>query len=242
MGIATLVRKLDRWAEVRRKFGLRAALAGLVDRLANRLVDLKVAHVVWLEVERLDDSLQPDPGLTFRFLSAAEVRGFSADPQNWLDPALGDGIEAGTNLCFAALSGDRLAAFGWYALGRIEAEHSGGTPLAYPPNAAYMYHGFTHPDFRGRRLHGLIMGLGLRALETYGVTRLVSTVEWTNWASLRSCFRLGYISLGRTVVLRCGRFHLARYPRTAKRLGVRFGKNALAHTDAARPCPEHAVA
>ena len=34
----------------------------------------------------------------------------------------------------------------------------------YPADVAYMYNGFTSPDFRGKRLHGLAMGLALRAL------------------------------------------------------------------------------
>jgi hypothetical protein len=40
------------------------------------------------------------------------------------------------------------------------------------------------------------MGLALREFATRGVNALISTVEWTNDASLKSCARLGYRRLG----------------------------------------------
>jgi hypothetical protein len=41
------------------------------------------------------------------------------------------------------------------------------------------------------------MGLALREYAASGVQALISTVEWTNDASLKSCARLGYRQLGR---------------------------------------------
>jgi len=201
-------------------------------RSTQGLVDVKVAHVLWLDVARINPSLRPDAAYTFRFLSAEEVRTFSADAKDSLPPAMADRILAGNDFCFAALAGPRLAAFGWFALGSIEPEHNDGTALSFPPDVAYMYNGFTFPEFRGRRLHGLVKALGLRALADRGVSKLVSTVDWTNGASLRSNFRLGCVDLGRTGVLRLGRFRAACYPRAAKRLGIRFAKDAIP-----RPAP-----
>jgi RimJ/RimL family protein N-acetyltransferase len=40
------------------------------------------------------------------------------------------------------------------------------------------------------------MGLALRKFATHGVNALISTVEWTNDASMKSCARLGYRRLG----------------------------------------------
>ena len=133
-------------------------------RSAQRLVDVRVAHVLWFEATNVNRSLRPGAAYTFRFLSAEEVRAFSADAQGSLPPAMADRIVAGNDFCFAALAGPRLAAFGWFALGSIEAEHNGGMALSYPPDVTYMYNGFTFPEFRGQRLHGLVKALGLRAL------------------------------------------------------------------------------
>jgi hypothetical protein len=239
-------RWLGRLADVRRRYGARAVVRWVGYRLAQRVIDVNVAHVLWLDAANVNPSLRPEPAYTFRFLWSEEIRALAADPDNRLSPAMAERIAAGRSapasyagrdFCFAALAGRRLAAYGWFALGSIEPEHNGGTALSFPPDAAYMYNGFTRPEFRGKRLHGLVKGLGLRALNEHGVTKLVSTVDWTNGASLRSNFRLGCIDLGRAVVIRCGRFRAGFYPRAAKRLGIRFNKDAATSRAAAASGP-----
>ena len=235
MRIVTMKRALRHCAEVRRRSGTGAMVRWVAYRSAQRLVDVTVAHVLWLDAANINDSLRPDTAYTFRLLSADEVRALAADPHNSLYPAMADRIVAGNDFCFAALAGPRVAAFGWFALGSIEPEHNGGTALSYPPDVACMYNGFTHPEFRGHRLHGLVKGLGLRALADRGASKLVSTVDWTNWASLRSNFRLGCVDLGRTGVLRLGRFRVGFYPPAARRLGIRFHNEAISRPASLRP-------
>jgi len=220
----TVSRTVLRPTEILKQHGMLAMLRWIVDRLGSRLAGLSVNHVVWLDVENVSDSLQPDPEFTFRFITADEVRAYANDPTYQLHPSMADRLAGDGGLCFGALAGGRLAAFGWYALGSVDPKDSLNTPVSLPPGVAYMYHGFTHPDFRGRRLHGLVMGLALRALAERGVHHLVSLVGWTNWASLRSCFRLGYKTLGPLVSLGRGRCRLSFFPRAAKRLGLVFGQ------------------
>jgi len=242
MRIVTIKRALGRCAEVRRRNGTGAMVRWVAYRSAQRLVDVRVAHVLWFEATNVNRSLRPDAAYTFRFLSAEEVRAFSADAQGSLPPAMADRIVAGNDFCFAALAGPRLAAFGWFALGSIEAEHNGGMALSYPPDVAYMYNGFTFPEFRGQRLHGLVKALGLRALAGRDVSKLLSTVDWTNWASLRSNFRLGCVDLGRMGVIHLGKFRIGYYPRAAKRLGIRFHGKAIARPAPRRPAGGSAAA
>ena len=70
------------------------------------------------------------------------------------------------------------------------------------------------------------MGLALKALATRGITKLVSLVGWTNWASLKSCQRLGYVSLGNMIAIGGRKRAVGLYPKAAKQLGVRFGRRA----------------
>jgi hypothetical protein len=226
MGIAAIRQRLNRLGQLRRLGGIWTAVAWVGYRLAQRLTGVSVAHYVWLDVAKLNQALCPEAAFTFRFLSAAEVRNYSTNPENWLNPALADGIEEGTEYCFAALAQERLAAFVWYSLRGTAVEYCAGTRLSYPSDAAYLYHSYTHPDFRGRRLHGIIAGLGLRALGVHGVTKLIATVDWANWASKRSCFRLGFVDLGCAVVLQYRRFRVGSYPPAAERLGVKFNEEA----------------
>jgi hypothetical protein len=94
--------------------------------------------------------------------------------------------------------------------------------LGLPPGVAYFYNGFTRPEFRGRQLYGRLMGRGLQALGDRGIRNLVASVEWTNMASLRSCFRLGYVELGYFAGLGHGRWQLVFPPRAAVRRGIKF--------------------
>lgn len=213
--------------EIRQQHGTRAALEWLVDRIGRRLVRLEVSDVVWLDVERINPSLQADAAFEFRFLTAAEVATWEHDTVYQLDDAMAERADRGLDLCFAALCDGQLAAYGWYALDSLEPEHCAGVGTSQPPHVAHMYKGFTHPDYRGRRLHGLVMSLALRQLHAErGITHLASLVDWTNWASLKSCYRLGYESLGRMVAMRPLGIKLVLTPRAARQRGVIFGRRA----------------
>lgn len=216
--------KLDELSAVRKHFGTKAMLLVVADHLGRRLVKLRVSEVVWLDVADVSDSLRGDPEFEFRFLSAEEVARFAADPATELSEMV-ERARSPYDLCFAALCGDRLAAYGWYALRGIEPEHCAGVAMSYPAEVAYMYKGLTLPDFRGKRLHGLIMGLALKALGARGVTAIVSTVDWINFPSLKSCDRLGYQNLGRFATVGRGD-RLICVPRRALERGVRLGKEA----------------
>ncbi len=180
----------------RQLFGWSAAGRLLLDRVGSRLLNRHVMEVVWLDLQQAK-SCQPVSGFEFRFLTANEVWRFSTDSSLDLDPSLVPEIERGESLCFAAMENDRLAAYGWYAIQRAAPPHCFGVGILLPANVSYMFKGFTHPDYRGRRLHAAVMGLALAALSERGIQSLISTVEWTNEASLRSCDRLGYRRLGR---------------------------------------------
>lgn len=208
-----------RGLEVYRQHGAAALGWTLVSAAGRRLAGLVFDEVVWLNVERISPALKPDAAFEFRFLTPEELERYAADPIHDLDSTLAERVRAGLDHCFAALDGGRLAAYGWYALDSIEPEHASGVGFRYGTDAAFMYKGYTHPDYRGRRLHGIGMGLALRALDRYGVRRLVSLVEKINFASLKSCQRLGYECLG-TMVTQGPRARLLSFPRAARARGV----------------------
>ena len=139
-------------------------------------------------------------------------------------------INTGRNFCFAALVGGRLAAYCWCALESIEPEHTAGAgvALSYPKHLAYLYHGFTHPSFRGKRLRKGILQLAFQHLADHGVRELFALVNFTNFSAIRGSRRLGYVPLGHMVVSRLGRSRVLFFPRRAKQLGIRFGKEVVA--------------
>jgi RimJ/RimL family protein N-acetyltransferase len=233
------------WSE----HGARAAGIPVVDRIGARLCGLTVAHVIWLTLENaklpaallgyaprsrphsadaraaIEAAASEWIGWSFRFLTADELLAFAQSPENQLDAAFVHERTQRGDRCFGALDGDRLAAYGWYALHEIQPEHCFGFGMRYSASTAYMYKGFTKPEYRSRRLHGATMGLALHHLGLDGITALVSTVDWTNQASLKSCWRLGYEPLGCVVSVRKGGQggrRLLRVPRRAIARNVRF--------------------
>lgn len=216
----------QRWSSVRQQNGLRNACEWLGERLGSRFLNLGIAEVIWLNLADIQLAGDPPAGYVYRFLTPDDIARF-VGPENELGPQHVERARAGHDLCFAALHNDRLAAFGWYALGCIEGEHCDGVALSFPAGESYMYKGFTHPDFRGQRLHGYVMRLALEELaRDRGITALVSTVSFVNWPSLKSCDRLGYRRLGRMTRIGWSWCGYGWYPRAARELGVRFGSRA----------------
>ncbi|MCA9087060.1 MAG: GNAT family N-acetyltransferase [Planctomycetaceae bacterium] len=204
-----------------RKSGTGSLLRYAADRLGKRLLSLQVVELVWLEASKIQLTEDANPGFTFRFLAPEEVAAHAQLPENQLDQEMVARAAAGSDLCFAVLQNGRLASYGWYALRGVEGRHNFGVSMSYPDSVAYMYKGFTHRDFRGLRLHGIGMKRALLQLNQRGIHALVSTVDWTNTASLRSCDRLGYQRLGQ--IIRTGKAPgtIWYIPRSAARKGVR---------------------
>jgi hypothetical protein len=220
-----------RLIESQRRYGLGAALISIADRLVYRPLNVAVVNIGWLDIG--DVRLPPvaqDPDFTFRFLDSGEVRHFARNPSNELSEEFADRLAGGLDFCFAALSDGDLAAYSWYALGSVEAKHAFGVALSYPSHVVYMYKGFTHPNYRGARLHGALKGLALQQLGAYGVSKLISMIHWTNAASMKSCRRIGYSFLGRMWVSQFGSHRIVMVPGSAESVGVRFeGRHSSGH-------------
>jgi hypothetical protein len=206
-----------------RRHGLPAAVARLLSHAAQRCAALEVGRLLWLEAERAVPPANALGTFNFRFLSAEELPEWATDPVNDLDGRLADRLRRGRDFCFAALAGPRLAAYAWFALGSVEPEHCGGVALSFPGDVAYTYKGFTCPEFRGLGLYGQVVHRGLQALADRGVDKLLASVEWTNWASLKSCYRLGYVDLGLLVGLGRGGWKMVLPPKAARQRGIFFG-------------------
>jgi L-amino acid N-acyltransferase YncA len=218
---------IGRVAEQHEHHGFQGVAGAALNRLHVRLGSIEVVHVLLLTPEAMRPA-PIDACFESRFLSPEEIARFAGAPANHLSVDFAERARRGLDLCYGVIHGDRLASYGWYALHSVEPEHGAGSALALPANAAYMYKGFTHPDYRGQRLYGAGMARAFSALQGQEVDRLVAFVRWSNAASLSSCERLGYRRLGLLVVGPSGPIHV---PGAARRLGIRFGKEANAALD-----------
>jgi len=120
--------------------------------------------------------------------------------------------------CYGILDGPVLAAYGWYS-NRPTAIDAPGVTLHFNPRYIYMYKGFTHVKYRGERLHAVAMTRALAAYLAKGYAGLVSYVEWNNFSSLKSCYRMGYRDFGNLYLVRL----LDRYFVDASRSCAQYG-------------------
>jgi ribosomal protein S18 acetylase RimI-like enzyme len=193
----------------------------------EKLLRIEANELFWLEVSSLPTSISTDSDFTYRFLRPEEVAKIAMDPANQLAVEFADRAFSGRDLCFVASHGDRVASYSWYAPGSIEGRHHVGVAMSYPNDVAYMYNAFTHPDHRGRGLYGHGVALAAKALQDRGVQRLITSVNRSNFASLRSCRRMGFKSLGQMWTFGHGQRRWAIVPSAAKNLGIQFGRTAI---------------
>jgi CelD/BcsL family acetyltransferase involved in cellulose biosynthesis/GNAT superfamily N-acetyltransferase len=206
-----------------RRFGVRSTTNRLAYRLVKRSCQITVAHVLSLELSELAPPPPAPAELEYRWLTADDIRAHAPDPDNDLDSSMAERLEDGRNYCFAAFDGQRLANYSWYAVDSIEPEHSFGAGLTYPANTLYLYKAYTHPDFRGRRIHHCVVGRAVQVFAERGVSRLFALIEYANRASLRSHAKLGFRPIAWMVVGGLRPLRVERYPRLAEAMGIRFG-------------------
>jgi GNAT superfamily N-acetyltransferase len=207
------------------RFGVSSAVIDLAYRAARRIGHLRVVNLVRLNLADLSSAPPLSRALRPRWLTADEVRTYAADPANDLNASMAWRLENGRNYCHAIFDGPRLANYSWFALESIEPEHSLGIGLFFPLDTVYLYKAYTHPDYRGQRIHHAAIASAVSFFGGQGISQLIAVIEYANWASLRSHTRLGCQRIGR--ILRVGRpplqFH--HYPRVELKLGLQFSRH-----------------
>lgn len=149
-------------------------------------------------------------GFTASFLSPARLRQFARDPEHDLKDSFLDEAIARGDECFALCEGERLAAYGWYAVQPTPIDPP-DLRLSVPAGYVYSYKGFTHAHYRGRRLHAFVITLALQIYRSRGFKGLISYVESGNRNSFKSCARIGFDVFGSIYLSRV----FGRYLKTA---------------------------
>jgi hypothetical protein len=188
-----------------RQFGVGRSFYDLSIRAVNKIVYCRVLKAVSIH-EPDSKSLQQRPEYVYGFLSRDAVVAFAADPQYEMNPLFLAAALAKGDKCYGIVHGDTLASYGWYST-KATVALTDDLELSFDPAYAYMYKGFTHEAYRGQRLHAAGMAQALQGYRSDGCKGIVSYVESNNFSSLKSCYRMGYLTFGHVVVLKAG----ARY-------------------------------
>lgn len=171
----------------------------------NQVTKATLWNAIALTLQRLDPKILAEP-------AAARVEDKSADDMrayiekcNTLSDEFLDLAATRGDRCFAVFDHGRLANYGWYSSKETPLLELGpDVRLRFDGRYSYMHNGYTHPDFRGQRLHAISMAVALQTLTGEGQSGLVSYVATSNFASLKSCYRMGYELFGRFAAVKLG--------------------------------------
>lgn len=183
----------------RARFGLRSTLREFAFRAIHYGFAFRVLRGIYLAAADARFTECP-PGFTGEFLSSETLQHISLDwrydlPPEFVDDALGRG-----DACYGILDGQRVASYGWYT--HVPTKINDELWLHFDPAYVYRYKGLTLDRYRGRRFHAITMARTLAAWRARGYRGLVAYVEANNLSSLKSVYRLGYVTFGRVFILR----------------------------------------
>ena len=212
---------LEYWRSHAQSYGLWPTLKHLGHRVGNRVVPHTTLVCIYITLQDADKQyLKVPESFAGRFLAADELHALAAAGEYGISKEFLSGALAKGDACYALLQGSRVAAFGWYS--RQATAVNDELTLHFDPAYVYMYFGYTHPDYRGKRLHAFGMTHALRAYTERGRKGLVSFVESDNFASLRSCERMGYKEAGRIRSARIGGKYWIRAGKGCDAFGFRL--------------------
>ena len=193
--IMILPRILAKW----RRFGTIAVLKIIANRAINRVTFFIYAKVMLIRVADIrPDFLRPPEGFQFMFLTPDQCRAFAQDPEYQMPAGFLERSLAKRDRCFACLDGDTLASFAWFTTEPTTTSEL--FDISFDSAYVYQFQAFTHPRYRGRRLHAYVKMLALDALSKEGCRGLISIVEFDNAGSLTSNRRMGKVVAGWLVI------------------------------------------
>ncbi|MEZ4295220.1 MAG: hypothetical protein R3B70_09615 [Polyangiaceae bacterium] len=210
---------MHRVSDLVRRVGPGAAALDVAYRAANRVTEMQLLKAMSLTMDTVDRRFLEQAGkLSWGFVGEeALLRALGEGAGDDMDAAFVKAALARGDRCFGAADGELLASYGWYSTRPTPVTDD--LLLRFDGAYAYMYKGYTLPEYRGKRLHGIGMARAMAAHVAEGKRGLVSYVAATNFASLRSCHRLGYRDLGWILAVRVGGRIVTRASRSCQAFG-----------------------
>lgn len=172
--------------------------ASLARRLAKRLL----APLAWRETYRCLRLPWPEPAAAVasapfevRVLDRSDLARYGREVLYGISARFLDGIAARDDLCVAAFSAGQLVSYRFFALQPTDIDAH--LRFHFPPGWIYAYKAFTHPAWRGRRLHREVFLRSLPEVSRWlpgsgAPLGFVTLVLSDNEASAKALARVGF--------------------------------------------------
>ena len=126
-----------------------------------------------------------------RVLDRSDLARYSRDAQYEISARFLDGIAARDDLCIGAFSGQDLVSYRFFAAQPTDIDAH--LRFHFPPGWLYAYKAFTHPAWRGRRLHRELFLRSLPAVsQLHKPLGFVTLVLSDNASSAKALARVGF--------------------------------------------------
>jgi hypothetical protein len=183
------------------------------ESFVRRLAKRSIGRLVWRETYRclrlpwrqaLALSAEPDT-TEVRLLERAELQRYTEQPEYGISARFLAGIADRGDLCFGAFVGRRLASYRFFSLRPTAIDSY--LSFHFPPRWVYAYKAFTHPAWRGKRLHRQLFTRSMPVVRNW-VQRMeeplgfVTLVLSDNNSSANALTRLGFEPIESFSVLR----------------------------------------
>jgi hypothetical protein len=196
----------------------------------RRLCVMDVTRLLHLPADQCSRTTCPE-GYEVRAVHSRELSELIESgrvPENIGNP---NQLEDGCRAVIAAFHDGQAVSFMWFAKHSIKASDNMsraahlGTSIDLPDGTAFVYNAWTDRGHRGQRLVGSILTYAVRH-RILGAWALLTSVDWTNHASIQAFKFIGMQSLGTVVRLGHGRLQVSVIPSEARRLGLKVAEDA----------------
>lgn len=167
--------------------------------------------------------LAPLPaGIEFRELDG------EAQKKHWQDTAELKQLQGarGTRHCIAAMQGNHVIAYCWFARHEIDAANNrgdhedSGVALQFAPCEMFLYNGFTATEHRGLNVMPNLLRFAAQHFSQRGAVSFLATSDWTNRPAHRGLAKSNFQCIGHIWRLSWLGHGISLLPRAAKHLGV----------------------
>jgi GNAT superfamily N-acetyltransferase len=135
-----------------------------------------------------------DGGLEYRLMWERDVLRFCGEAELELPESKLREAYAREDLCVAALDGDRLAGYCWFAFS--ETSLQGPVSIAFPREVVYTYKSYVRPEYRGRGIAPKLYLYADGLLRERGRSIALIFVHSHNRASIAAARRSGFAGAG----------------------------------------------